>query len=896
MTLTIGTRLGPYVVTGPLGAGGMGEVYRARDTQLDRSVALKILPTSFAADPDRVMRFTREAKTLAALNHPNIAAIYGIESGPGAPAAALVMELVEGEDLSAHIARGPTPVNEVLPIARQIVDALEAAHDAGIIHRDLKPANIKLRADGTVKVLDFGLAKVIDAMLEGPFANDPGSLRNSPTFTSPAMTQMGVVLGTAAYMSPEQARGRAVDRRADIWAFGVILHELLTGRPLFAGDTTGDVMASVLKDTPDLRTLPPAVPLPLHRLLQKCLQKDPRRRLSAIGVARWELDDSGAGDATPADASRRTSWVPWAVAGIASAAAIALGVYPRASATAAAIVDGHFTITLPATAALVTSDVPRWTDVPLALSPDGRHVVYVAPSGRGTQLFVRATADPTPRPLAGTDGARDPFFSPDSQWVGFFADGKLRKILLAGGTPSTIADAPDPTGGSWGNDGEILFVPSRTAGLAAVPDGGGRIRQVTTRNLAAGDDMLGWPQVLPGTRLVLFTIIAWSRETSMLAVVDMTSGNRQVVQEDALFARYVPGRDGSGGHIVFVRDGALVAASFDPARPAQLGSAVTVLEGVRQMQFDVSRSGTLVYAPASGKAPDYSLVWADRTGAVTSINDLPRGYEDLSLSRDGKRVALTVEESGPDSPAYVWIADVDRRALTRLTFDHMSRDPVFAPDSQSLVFGSKRGADQYGLYVQRLDGRSSAELVWESPVKVWPDATSWTQDGRTIVFTTNGNTTSDDIWTLSLDDRKARPWLNTGAVEGEGRLSPNSRWMAYASDESGRTEVYVQPFPGPGAKHLVSQRGGRSAIWSQDGRELFYRRGDELMVVAVETGDRFTSGTPAPMFSGRFRSTGRDYDVSPDGRRFVLMHAIEPRTTDRMAIILNWWSLLDARR
>jgi len=868
----------------------MGQVYRARDTQLNRDVALKILPPSFAEDPDRRMRFTREARTLAALNHPNIATIYGIEGQ------ALVMELVDGEDLSTAIARGPLPLADVLSIARQIVDALDAAHEQGIVHRDLKPANIKVRPDGTVKVLDFGLAKALDVAAgegSGP------ALQNSPTFTSPAVTALGTIMGTAAYMSPEQAKGRAADRRADIWAFGVVLFEMLSGRAAFGGETVGDVMASVIKDAPDLDALPPSVPAPLVRLLRRCLEKDPRRRLSAIADARWDLEESALvppnSPALPRDA--RSAWLPWVFAAAVSTLAVAIawwGISTRSSAVPPAVA-GHFTIDLPPGAALVTDDTPTWTVGPLALSPDGRHMVYAAAAGSGTQLFVRAMDDVTPRALAGTDGAWLPFFSPDGHWVGFFAHGKLKKTRLAGGTPATLADAPHGTGASWSADGEIVFAPTRSSGLFAVPEAGGTPRRVTTMDRAAGDDVHGWPQVLPGGRAVLFTVIAFSREASEIALVDLRSGERRLVQEDASFARYVPGPGGSAGQLVFVRDGALMAAAFDPSVSAPAGAPLAVLDGVAQGQFDVSSSGVLVYAPGAMAAPDFSLVWVDRSGVATPINDLRRGYEDLHLSPDGSRVALTVEEAGSDSPAHVWLAHTERGTLTRFTYEGFSRDPVWAPDGRSIVFGSKRGKDTFGLYVQRLDGQAPAELVWASPVRIWPDPQSWTPDGRTVVFSTKGGETGDDIWTLSLDDRTARPWLATPAEEWGGRLSPDGRWMAYTSEVSGRQEVYVQRYPGPGARHLVSQNGGFNPIWSRDGRELFYRLGDEVLVVKVETGSDFTAGSPAVLFSGRYRASGRDFDVSPDGRRFVMMRAENPRTTNRVHVLLNWWHVLDAR-
>jgi len=706
---------------------------------------------------------------------------------------------------------------------------------------------------------------------------------------------MGMIIGTAAYMAPEQAKGKAVDKRADVWAFGVVLHEMLTGKQPFSGETITDVLAAVLTRELDWTSLPASTPRALRRLLTRCLERDPRRRLRDIGNARLELDEAANADAVetgPAIQPARR-WLPLIVA--AAATAVAAWALSTRSPVPPDTVEGHFTIDLPEDAALVTNDVPVWSEGPLAVSPDGRVVVYVSPSGRGTQLFARAMAEQTPRALSGTQGARLPFFSPDGRWVGFFADGKLKKTPLAGGTPATLADAPDGTGGSWGAHGEIVFAATYSSGLSAVAEAGGTPRRVTTLDSAAGDDVHGWPQVLSDHRAALFTVVAWSRETSAIVMVNLQSGERRVVQQDASFARYVPGDAGGAGHLVFVRDEALMAAPFDPAAREPAGTAVTVLNGVRAAQFDISTSGVLAYAPGTGRPREFSLVWVDRSGVSSLINDLPRGYEDLHLSPDGRSVVATIEEAGAGVPAHVWLADVGRGTLTRLTFDGFSRDPVWAPDGKSIVFGSKRGEDKFGLYLQRLDGRSPAELLWGSPVPFWPDPQSWTPDGRVVVFTTKGTDTHDDIWTVSLDDRQARPWLQTPATEWAGRLSPDGRWMAYNSNESGRDEVYVRPFPDPGVKRLVSEGGGTNPIWSRDGRELFYRRGGEFFVVAVETSGGFTVGKAASMFSGRYRWSGRDFDVSPDGKRFVMMRSDEARTSNTIKLLLNWRRALDAR-
>ena len=882
----------------------MGEVYRARDSKLNRDVAIKILPDAVAHDADRVARFTREAQTLAALNHPNIAQIYGIVEAPASSDAsaggghvhALVMEFVEGEDLSAVVARGAIPVADALSIARQVADALEAAHEQGIVHRDLKPANIKVRADGTVKVLDFGLAKAL-APAEG--ASATADAMNSPTLTARG-TQIGMIIGTAAYMAPEQARGKSVDKRADIWAFGVVLYEMLTGRRAFDGEETSDILAAVLRQDIDWAALPAGTPPSVRRLLRRCVEKDLRKRLSAIGDARLELDDtespvaSGQPPASPVGRSMaRWFWPTLAGAALMVAAAALLRPAPRPAPAA-----GHFTVELPETAPIVTLDIPGINEGPIAVAPDGRQLVYIAADGRSTRLYARAMADLTPRALPGTEGARLPFFSPDGQWVGFFAGGKLKKAPIAGGTPAILADAPSGCGASWSSSGEIVFAPSDASGVFLVSDGGGTPRALTTLDFAAGDNSHRWPQWLPGGRAVLITVVAWSRETSDIVMVDAASGSRRTVQEGADFARYVPAAPGARtGHLVFVKGGALAAAPFDPAGSGPAAPPVVVVEGVRAGQFDISASGTLAYAPGSGAATDYSLVWVDRTGAVQPINELRRGYEDLHLSPDGRRVALTIEESGPYSAANVWLADTDRGTLTRLTFEGYSRDPVWAPDGRAVVFGSKRGASEFGIYRQNVDGQAQAELIWASPIPIWPDPQSWSPDGRTLVFSTKAKETAEDIWTLSLEgDRAAKPWLQTAVNEWAGRLSPDGRWMAYNSDESGQPEVYVQPFPGRGGKWLVSQGGGGfNAIWSRDGRRLYFRRGDQILEADVDTASGFTLGTPRVLFSGRYLATGRDFDVSPDGMRFVMMRNDDPRSAAALHVVLNWWDALGAR-
>jgi serine/threonine-protein kinase len=675
---------------------------------------------------------------------------------------------------------------------------------------------------------------------------------------------------------------------------------MLTGRRLFTGETVSDVLAAVLRAEPDWKALPAGTPPAILRLLRRCLDRVPRERLRDIGDALADLREAAepATGETPASRRRSTAWVPWTAAALACAvAAWAAWSAWRRPAASAERAEGHFTLELPAEAPVVTLEVPGVSESALVVSPDGRQVVYVAPDGRGTRLYARAMADLMPRPLPGTEGGRSPFFSPDGRWVGFFAGGRLKKVPLAGGTPVTLAEAPEGYGASWTAGGEILFTPTEVSGLSAVSDAGGTARPVTDLDMAAGDDAHRWPQVLPGGRAVLFTVVSWSRETAWAAVVDVATGVRRTVQEDVDFARYVPSGPGAGtGHLVFVRGGALMAAPFDPAGKAPAGPAVALVEGVRPGQFDVSSSGLLAYAPGSPAPVSYSLVSVDRTGRERAINDMARGYEDLHLSPDGRQVALTIEEAGEESAAHVWLADTARGTLTRLTFEGLSRDPVWAPDGRSLFFGSKRGESTFGLFRQALDGRAGAEILWPSPVPIWPDPQSVTPDGRVLLFNTRAKDSGDDIWTLSLDaDRAAKPWLATAANEYAGRLSPDGRFVAYNSDESGRTEVYVQAFPEGGGKRLVSEGGGRNAIWSRDGRRLFYREGDRVLEVEVERAPAFSTGKPVLLFSGRYRMSGRDFDVSSDGTELIMMRANGERTTPRINVLLDWWRSLDAR-
>ena len=903
MALTHGTSLGPYEILAALGAGGMGEVYRARDTKLNRDVALKILPDAFASDPDRLARFTREAQTLASLNHPNIAAIYGIEESHGVRA--LVMELVEGADLSLRIARGAIPLDEALPIAKQIAEALEAAHEQGIIHRDLKPANIKVRADGTVKVLDFGLAKAMEP------ASVSANAMSSPTLTTPAMTLQGVILGTAAYMAPEQAKGRAVDRRADIWAFGVVLYEMLTGLRLFDAEDTSETLAAVLTRDVSLTTLPAAVPARLRALLRDCLIRDPRQRLRDIGDARIALEQIIAGApgevSTPASVTGVVpAWrraLPWA-----STAALAAGLAavivlwaPWRSAPPPRVT--RTTITTSGPAALTITGIDR----DLALSPDGTHVVYVG--NNGTQLFVRPLETLEPVAIASGGSLRGPFVSTDGQWVGFVDNtNTLKKVAITGGPLITLASVDGGSrGATWAPDDTIIFATDNPAtGLQRVSAAGGTPEVLTRPDRAQGEADHLWPEILPGGRVVLFTIVSQTGglEMARVAVRDLRTGTHKVLLRSGSHGHYVASgpaspKRGEGGHLVYVAAGTLRAIPFDPNRLETHGTAVPVpprlvTTGTGAGDFAVATDGTLVYVdvPGSFAAHARTLVWVDRTSKEAPVAAPPRAYLHSRLSPDGTRVALAIG----DQENELWIWDLRRAMLTRLTLDSGTDwFPVWTPDGRRIIFSSNRGG-QPNLWWQAADGTGAAERLTTSSNNQFP--TGITPDGTAVVFHELTPTMGRDLLQVALDGtRRVTPLLQTKVDERNGIVSPDGRWLAYDSNSSGSFEIYVRPFPNVGGgQWQVSTAGGRQPLWARSGRELFYVGADgALLRVPVEaSGATWNAGMPMKLLERRYyngSNTGRTYDVSPDGQRFLMIKA--PGTdagaaTPALIVVQHW--------
>ncbi len=852
MSLPPGTRVGPYQVVSPLGKGGMGEVYRARDTELDRDVALKVLPSSVAADPDRLMRFEREAKTLAALNHPHIAHIFGVAQADGVRT--LAMELVEGEDLSQRIARGAIPYAEAVAIARQIADALEAAHDSGIVHRDLKPANIKVRDDGVVKVLDFGLAKAID---QGSGIGDRGSgSANSPTITSPAMTMAGVILGTATYMSPEQAKGKPVDRRADIWAFGCVLYEMLAGRRAFDGDDVSETLATIIKGEPDWSKLPAGCPPSVHRLLRRCLQKDPAHRLKHIGDARFDLEDDSRPITAVAGSTRGWARVGWLLGGVAATTAAALFLWPAPPSPDAVV---SFAIPLPATLPLRNTT----GGLGLALSPDGRTLVYTATNER---LVLRRLDSPDliQLPVLGTN----PFFSPDSKWLGYFDAGHLKKVNLAGGPPVTIC-ATVPGRATWGDDGTIV-IGTVTSGLWRVADGGGEISLL--KELANTEN--AQPLFLPGAAMILYRDLvdgeSWIRTLRLSdgAITDVIQGSNP----------RLAGRD----LLVFERDGALWTAALDSRRGILTGQPVTAIDGAARaaigITYAASDAGVLAYLPTAPMA-ETTLVWLDRTGRSEPAVAAMGAYAEPQLSPDGRSVVVSTQAQTPD----LLIIDLMRGSTQRLTTEG-ARRPRWS--STGRIAYQSVGASQ-DVLVRRADGAGGPEKFVAVPGAQFPD--DWSPDGRTLIYNEGSNTR--DLWALTEGEQAVRVLPASPFHERGGRVSPSGGWLAFVSNETGRDEVYVQPFPGPGPKAVISTSGGRQPIWSRNGKELYYRADDMLMAVSIRT-EPFEAGRPVALFEMSRALFGEDlnrieYDVAADGR-FIAARAKPGNRVDEIRVIVNW--------
>ncbi len=893
----IGKTLGHYRIVEKVGAGGMGEVYRATDSHLGRDVAIKLLPESFARDAERLARFEREAHVLASLNHPNIAAIYGLEEADGVRF--LVLELVPGATLAEKLLSGPLSAEEALGLARQVAEALEAAHERGIIHRDLKPANIKITPEGKVKMLDFGLAKVFEP------DSAAADLSKSPTATYRTAGE-GFILGTAAYMSPEQARGRPVDKRTDIWSFGCLLYEALTGQQAFSGETVSDTIAKILERDPDWRALPASTPANIQVLLRRCLQKDLNRRFRDISYARMEIDEAMSAPAvatlptgTAITRPRLAGWrqaIPW---GLAVLLAVGTGLLIwqllRARRSVPPAVK-RFVISLAPSEPLAGEFSPA-ASPSVALSPDGTRLVYVGRRGTTPLLYLRALDKLEPTPLPGTEGVEGPhgpFFSPDGQWVGFAADLKLKKVPLAGGPPVVLCYSGLHYGATWSTDDTIFFAPQAYSGLWRVSASGGTPQMVTSPDSKRGERSHRLPETLPGGKAILFTVhTGGTFDEARIAVLTLKTGQWKPLIEGGSNPRYVP-----TGHIVYARSGALLAVPFDLDRLEVSGPPVPVLEGVitsatgGHAQFSISAEGSLVYIPGSPALTERTLVWVDRKGAERRLTETRRPYEDLSLSPDGTRLALTIE-----GPAWnVWVYDITRGTLTRLTFEENNRDPIWTPDGKRVTFGSFRGG-QHGVFWKPADGSAPEEqlMSYGRDESIW--ATSWSPDSKALAFCQRDPSTGRDLWLFPLEgDRKSQPFLRAPLDQCVPMFSPDGRWLAYESNETGRSEIYVQPFPGPGGKWQISTEGGVRPVWARNGQELFYRNDDKLMVASITTEPSFSAGKPRLVFEGRYWHAGLDYDIAPDGQHFVMIkESTEQMAPTQINVVLNWFEELKRR-
>jgi Tol biopolymer transport system component len=875
-----GDVVGHYRVLDKVGQGGMGEVYRARDPRLQRDVAIKVLPDLFARDPERLARFEREARTLAAVNHPHIAHVYGVEGS------ALVMELVEGEDLSQRLGReGAIPLDEAIPIAVQIADAVAAAHEQGIIHRDLKPANIKVRDDGTVKVLDFGLAKALAPPDVRP-ASAP-SIENSPTITSPfQMSQLGVVLGTAAYMAPEQAKGKAIDKRVDIWAFGCVLFEMLTARKPFDGDDVTDVLAAIVRDEPDWAALPADTPAALRTLLRRCLRKDRRDRLPDIGAARLELQELRAGGAPAPGAPgmrvrTRSVVLPWALFALASIAAIAVAAY--AIATRPAPDARVYRVAIVPHAALTAAPALR-----MNLSPDGRLFAYVASDQNGrAMLWVRALDSTTERPVPGTAAASSPFWSPDSRWIAFFAEGKLKKADLATGAIITICDAIAAPPGTWNRDDIILFTgPAST--IARVSAAGGQPADVT--KMTEGQQTHIAPYFLPDGRHFIYTVSAAGSQSPGVFVSALDGAQPVKLLDVSTNTAY------ASGYLLYMREATLMAQPFDAQSRSWSGDAVPLAEGVQMNPstgtgaFSASQTGVLVYQ--TGSFTGTQLTWFDRTGKVLGPIGEPKGYRDVQLSPDGGTASMTI--AGPGSPpGDVWLFDNQRQLLRRFTFNESAAAAVWTPDGRALVYAARR-SDAPGprdIYRKAVSGTTNAELLLQDGLDKLPLAVA--PDG-TVLYRIASSASSGELWLLPANgDRTPRSFDPGNRSFSTAALSTDGKWLAYSVIESRRRDVFVTAFPSGAGKWQVSTDGGDVPVWRKDGKELFFISGDKLMAVDVSTtGTQFDARVVRPLFAVRVPAPGlgtrSTFAAIPDGSRFLVNTWDVDPAISPITLVVNW--------
>jgi serine/threonine-protein kinase len=857
-------RLGPYEILSPLGPGGSGQVYRARDTKRLRDVALRVLPEAFARDPEGLEIARQEVEALVSIDHPHLAAVEGLEDL--GEARVLVMELVDGETLGERLERGPIPVEESIEIARQIAEGLEAAHEKGILHGDLQPSSVRRTPANRIKILDIGLARMIGGETGGP----PGN---------------------PAYAAPELARGKPVGKQADIWAFGAVFYEMLTGARPFPGQTPSDSRPSAPAAEPDWSALPASTPPSAERVLRRCLQRNLHQRLHDIADARIEIEHARTEQpGGPRSRDRRRPLPVWKLAasfvlGALVAGAVAwIGLRPEPR---RAPRRERLNITLPAMAPLVGEGLPV-----AALSPDGSRLVYVAAQGARSILYQRQLDRIESRPIPGTEGALSPFFSPDGQWIGFQADGRLKKISVAGGQAVSLCDAPQLRGASWGPDNTILFAADLEGGLSRISAAGGQQPQTVTKlDPASGQTSQRWPCILPGGKAAVFSTLTNSgrEEEREIAVVQLETGKWRTLLRGGNYPRYA-----ASGYLLYARATELIAVPFDLKRLDVTGAAVPVLENVRSRAngsgvalFDVSSAGSLIFVPSDAEAANRSLLWVDRSGRTQPVTRSQRAYEHPALSRDGKRVAVVIHGTDDD----IWIGDLGRDTWTRLTFEADNQEPIWSPDGNRIVFSSNRKGP-FNLFAMLPDGSSPPGQLFASEDWIYPN--SFSPDGTLVAFSQQTRA-GYDIGLVGSGGGAPRPFLATALEELMPRFSPDGRWIAYVSRESGQADVYVRPYPGPGDRWLVSNKGGDEPAWARDGRELFYREAGRMMAVAIRTGPPFSAGAPQVLFEGIYEPGDEfvNYDVAPDGR-FLMVKGPEAAPL-QIVVVPDWFDELELR-
>jgi serine/threonine protein kinase/Tol biopolymer transport system component len=897
---TPGLRLGQYRIVEHLGTGGMGTVYKATDTNLGRTVALKLVRPEMLEDPAGIARFEREARLLASLNHPHIAAIYDFEECGGVRF--LSLEYVSGPTLGERLRRGPLPLREAISFASQVAQAIEAAHASQIIHRDLKPANIKITESGQVKVLDFGLAKPVEQ------ARAAGAEADTATLTE-HLTEKLAVVGTPAYMSPEQARGKDLDARTDIWSFGCVLYEALTGKVTFRGNSTTEILAAVVEREPDWTALPQSTPLPVRSLLKRCLRKDPNRRLRDIGDARVELEDllvsPSHEDAPPKpDTTRRTaiSALVGAAAGAAGMGVFAIGRYRGGAHRKLA----QFAVVPPDNGVFAPSFNKR-----VAISPDGAHIAFNSGLGGSAPqtLFLRSVGDLEAKPIkdAGSGGA--PFFSPDGLWLGFITNAaptSIRKVALSGGAPITICPHDGFAGAAWANQDTIYFVAANPGGIVSVSASGGQLKEIARIDFAKGERLHKYPSALPGGKALLFTVATTDSESfddAAIAVFSPATGERRILVEGGTHPVYSP-----SGHLVYGRNGNLLAVPFDANRLRVTGQPFTVLEGVSMsrntgvVNFDISASADLVYVPGKADGGARTLFWVDRNGKSEKLPLPPRSYLHPRISADGSQLAVEIEGSNHDIYLYGFGSGV----LTKITTDGVSHWPVWSPDGKNIGYRSgPMGA--FKLFQVPADRSHDPQQV---PAEGRAQsAESYSPDGRAIAYTAAAPGVVPKVMVVPLQgERTPRPLDNSKYAQGSPKFSPDGHWLAYCSPESGKPQVYVQAFPGPGAKFQVSSDGGTDPVWKRNGGELYYRNGDIMMAVPVSTGSRFSAGRPQELWKGHYSpgmgsscggpgTTSSNYDVTADGNRFLMVKDDDQdyATSKQIVVVLGWADELRGR-